>query len=50
VLGLIGPLTNAIARRAMGIFSYTLLFAATCVPLARAFRFDADDGGTSPRP
>jgi hypothetical protein len=49
LLGLIGPLTNVIAWRALGIFGYTLLFAATCIPLARAFRSDADDGGTSPR-
>jgi hypothetical protein len=42
LLGLIGPLTNAIGWRAIGIFGYTLVFAATCVPLARAFRSDAD--------
>lgn len=41
LLGLIGPLTNAIAWRAIGIFGYTLVFAATCIPLARAFRSDA---------
>jgi hypothetical protein len=50
VLGLIGPLTNAIALRAIGIFGYTLVFAATCIPLARAFRSGADDEGASPRP
>jgi hypothetical protein len=49
LLGLIGPLTGAIAWRAIGIFGYTLVFAATCIPLARAFRSAADDGGTSPR-
>jgi hypothetical protein len=49
LLGLIGPLTNAIAWRGIGIFGYTLVFAATCVPLARAFR-SADDDGASPRP
>jgi hypothetical protein len=43
LLGLIGPLTDAIAWRAIGVFGYTLVFAATCVPLARAFRADADD-------
>jgi hypothetical protein len=43
LLGLIGPLTDAIAWRGIGIFGYTLVFAATCVPLARAFRSDADD-------
>jgi hypothetical protein len=49
LLGLIGPLTNAIAWRAIGIFGYTLVFAATCIPLARAFRSAVGDGGTSPR-
>jgi hypothetical protein len=43
LLGVIGPLTGAIAWRAIGIFGYTLVFAATCIPLARAFRTDADD-------
>jgi hypothetical protein len=50
LLGLIGPLAGAIAWRAIGILGYTLVFAATCVPLARAFRSDADDAGASPRP
>ncbi len=50
LLGLIGPLTNAIGLRAIGIFGYTLVFAATCVPLARAFRSDVDDEVASPRP
>jgi hypothetical protein len=50
LLGVIGPLTGAIAWRGIGIFGYTLVFAATCVPLARAFRSDADDAGVSPRP
>jgi hypothetical protein len=49
LLGLIGPLTNAIGLRAIGIFGYTLVFAATCVPLARAFRSDAAEVA-SPRP
>jgi hypothetical protein len=48
LLGLIGPLTGAIAWRAVGIFGYTLVFAATCVPLARAFRSDADDDAVAP--
>jgi hypothetical protein len=51
LLGLIGPLTNAIGWRAIGIFGYTIVFAATCVPLARAFRSDAADegeGGATP--
>ena len=43
LLGLIGPLTNAIGWRAVGIFGYTIVFAATCVPLARAFRSDTAD-------
>jgi hypothetical protein len=42
LLGVIGPLTGAIAWRAIGIVGYTLVFAATCIPLARAFRYDAD--------
>jgi hypothetical protein len=50
LLGLVGPLTDAIAWRAIGIFGYTLVFAATCIPLARAFGSDADDEGASPRP
>jgi hypothetical protein len=50
LLGVIGPLTNAIGLRAVGIFGYTVVFAATCVPLARAFRSDVDDEGASSRP
>jgi hypothetical protein len=50
LLGLIGRLTNAIGLRAIGILGYTVIFAATCVPLARAFRSDGDDESASPRP
>jgi hypothetical protein len=35
--------------RAIGVFGYTLVFAAVCVPLARAFRSDIDSEGASPR-
>ena len=59
LLGLIGPLTNALAWRAIGIFGYTIVFAATCVPLARAFHSDGagegrlrasdSEGATAPR-
>jgi hypothetical protein len=47
LLGVIGPLAGVIAWRAIGIVGYTLVFAATCIPLARAF--GADDDGASPQ-
>jgi hypothetical protein len=37
LIGLVGPFANILGLRAIGIFGYTILFAATCIPLSRAF-------------
>jgi hypothetical protein len=38
LIGLIGPFTNALAWRTIGILGYTIVFALVCIPLSRAFR------------
>jgi hypothetical protein len=37
LIGLVGPFTNALGWRAIGIFGYTIVFALTCIPLSRTF-------------
>jgi hypothetical protein len=37
LIGLVGPFTNSLGWRAIGIFGYTIVFALTCLPLSRAF-------------
>ena len=41
LIGLIGPIANALAWRTIGIFGYTIVFGLTCLPLSRAFKVDA---------
>jgi len=44
LIGLIGPLTNALAWRTIGIVGYTIVFGLTCVPLSRGFKEGAPTG------
>jgi hypothetical protein len=37
LIGLVGPLTDVLAWRTIGILGYTVVFGLTCVPLARFF-------------
>lgn len=38
LIGLIGPLTNAMGWRTIGILGYTVIFGLTCLPLSRTFK------------
>jgi hypothetical protein len=48
LIGLVGPFANVLGLRAIGIFGYTILFAATCLPLSRAFSTRATRYRTPP--
>jgi hypothetical protein len=37
LIGLVGPFTNVIALRTIGIVGYTVVFGLTCLPLSRTF-------------
>jgi hypothetical protein len=41
LIGLIGPFTDALGWRTIGILGYTVVFGLTCIPLGRVFKADA---------
>jgi hypothetical protein len=51
LVGLVGPATDVLAWRGIGIFGYAVVFPVTCVALARAFSppVDASSPGVSVR-
>jgi hypothetical protein len=51
LLGLVGPIFNALAWRGLGIFGYAVVFPVTCLALSRAFTDSAvRDGSPEQQP
>jgi len=38
LVGIVGPATNHIAWRELGIFGYAVIFPITCLAISRAFK------------